>query len=1294
MLLSSAGVFLRTAKSLTNFYGVAIIEDVQPGYYQVRTSRIGYYTLNEDLKIPTTTEKHIMIHQDMVISPRLSLRGTDDMYRIVLTWGRQPKDLDSYLITPWPGSSDDPDCESGMVYYDGKRCQQGSEIIDLDVDATDMYGPETITMRGLQSETFAYYVHIYTNDVCWNKISANVKIYQASTGGLLHSIQQPDCSENGLGYDSSNCSRFWHVFDFDASTAKFKIYQNRLMSTVPTLPVKSIVNPNCSCTIKHEISSNDVISSAEKISTTAKNLMVDKLCVNEMKNIYDNATKKNIRLNPSDLVDRLAKFISGRIEEKRQLGMKLKSVIEKDYEEYKTVNEHRITNLKEIAPKQCCRYDGHTRYSTEFQRWVNTRSSCWSWPSEIKEIPDELVSAYDWTSSLETQMMENLHSGSQKGQLKWQYFADDTTGFFRKFPAALVGSSQCATKDERLQPWYIASILRPKNVVILFDISYSMTEDNKIIFARTAITPVLKGLLPTDFVNVIAFAESALLPGMTHSGVSDGTYSGCFNTQLVQANGQNLRDLKRFVQDVPLAFTKTSNYYNAISMALKLLTDIKNNRDTHLIFLAGSTDVSTEDISALLSRSNTTVSVYTYSLMGESVNSSSDAKKKRSVQRLKKMAQTTNGKFESITNYRELAFRMGRFYKNIRSQSTQDRGPRLSYPQFAERLGMYVTLGVPCYSKDESLIGVVGIDIVLSELLQNTVSFGPGELSYTFVIETNTGQALVHPQLPEPEEIQEDPVVIMISDMETSPGFSDVLSSMMKRETGSKTLRSERVLSRGDPNFNGYRGVTTDFTYSWKPVNNTNFAVCIVIASDELDTKEIVSHKPYPQPDLYHRYDFVKDLKVGSIIEDKPIAFLSNTSFPATLSRSNYFLSSSCFKDPYMFENTPETFDFVRHLSDYVDGLTDRPPTPSLVKGVLVDIRLTREIEKCWNRNPMRVLGSSAAWRYIATNSGAMRQYPGRQTYNNRYDPTTRPWYYAAKSYPGKVTFSVPYLDNGGAGVVVTTSQTISSDSMVRAVMGIDFKMIKIHEIVSDSGEICKMSSVFCMLIDPNGYVVYTKQFMSHPRIASERVHLAYKHPELLLDLMKKGIISTSLACNDLELGQTYTNYKITDTLPSGKVHGKLNCGAYTMVAVPNTNVYLVVLDGGDCPDSAIKCTSCSKKSCADGITKEGSLSAPICVPCLCSVPYSPCALHYYKSPNAAVACPSMRRSLAPPKIACKKPDTDSVFIRVPIRNPGLGSTTSPNSKHPSGTGAKLTSSLLSLWFVIVLSIWRLSEFL
>lgn len=68
---------------------------------------------------------------------------------------------------------------------------------------------------------------------------------------------------------------------------------------------------------------------------------------------------------------------------------------------------------------------------------------------------------------------------------------------------------------------------------------------------------------------------------------------------------------------------------------------------TQLIILAGSTDVSTEDIRALLSQSNATVSVYTYSLLDESAsNNSSSDNKERSIERLKEMARTSNGKFE------------------------------------------------------------------------------------------------------------------------------------------------------------------------------------------------------------------------------------------------------------------------------------------------------------------------------------------------------------------------------------------------------------------------------------------------------------------------------------------------------------------------------------------------------------------------------------------------------------------------------------------------------------------------
>ena len=90
-----------------------------------------------------------------------------------------------------------------QVFYNEGKCAHGSESISLDVDATNMHGPETITLTGVASETFIYYVHIYTNGVCWNQIDANVKLYQASTGGLLYNIDQPKCSQSKYMTDTT-----------------------------------------------------------------------------------------------------------------------------------------------------------------------------------------------------------------------------------------------------------------------------------------------------------------------------------------------------------------------------------------------------------------------------------------------------------------------------------------------------------------------------------------------------------------------------------------------------------------------------------------------------------------------------------------------------------------------------------------------------------------------------------------------------------------------------------------------------------------------------------------------------------------------------------------------------------------------------------------------------------------------------------------------------------------------------------------------------------------------------------
>lgn len=72
-----------------------------------------------------------------------------DGLRIVLSWGENPEDLDSHIA--YPGNH---------IYFAEK---EGTDA-DLDVDDTDSYGPETITLHKKRyGETYVYAVHDFTN---------------------------------------------------------------------------------------------------------------------------------------------------------------------------------------------------------------------------------------------------------------------------------------------------------------------------------------------------------------------------------------------------------------------------------------------------------------------------------------------------------------------------------------------------------------------------------------------------------------------------------------------------------------------------------------------------------------------------------------------------------------------------------------------------------------------------------------------------------------------------------------------------------------------------------------------------------------------------------------------------------------------------------------------------------------------------------------------------------------------------------------------------------------------------
>ena len=111
------------------------------------------------------------------ISPAMT--SLDGM-RVVLSWGEKPFDLDSHLIFP-----------GGHIYFDSKEGTDAS----LDVDDTDSYGSETVTISKKHfGESYIYAVQDYSNKGLPNSnyLSASkAKVFVYVGSSLVRSYSVP-----------------------------------------------------------------------------------------------------------------------------------------------------------------------------------------------------------------------------------------------------------------------------------------------------------------------------------------------------------------------------------------------------------------------------------------------------------------------------------------------------------------------------------------------------------------------------------------------------------------------------------------------------------------------------------------------------------------------------------------------------------------------------------------------------------------------------------------------------------------------------------------------------------------------------------------------------------------------------------------------------------------------------------------------------------------------------------------------------------------------------------------------
>lgn len=120
--------------------------DVEIGLHELAFSKDGYIgsTISTRMGADETPREVIC-----AMSPEIR------QYRIVLTWGSKPADLDAHLSGPHPRGG------SFHIWYRNRFLIEGTDFLDR--DDLNGYGPETITIYKPAQGEYLYSVHDYSN---------------------------------------------------------------------------------------------------------------------------------------------------------------------------------------------------------------------------------------------------------------------------------------------------------------------------------------------------------------------------------------------------------------------------------------------------------------------------------------------------------------------------------------------------------------------------------------------------------------------------------------------------------------------------------------------------------------------------------------------------------------------------------------------------------------------------------------------------------------------------------------------------------------------------------------------------------------------------------------------------------------------------------------------------------------------------------------------------------------------------------------------------------------------------
>uniref|UniRef100_A0A8C4H7A8 Calcium voltage-gated channel auxiliary subunit alpha2delta 3 n=1 Tax=Dicentrarchus labrax TaxID=13489 RepID=A0A8C4H7A8_DICLA len=369
---------------------------------------------------------------------------------------------------------------------------------------------------------------------------------------------------------------------------------------------------------------------------------------------------------------------------------------------------------------------------------VNLSLSVVQVPTNMYNKDSAIVNGVYWSEALNKVFVDNFE---RDPSLIWQYFGS-AKGFFRQYPGIKWKPDEhgVIAFDCRNRKWYIQAATSPKDVVILVDVSGSM-KGLRLTIARQTVSSILDTLGDDDFFNIIAYNEELHY------------VEPCLNGTLVQADVTN-KD--HFREHLDKLFAQGIGMLDiALTEAFNLLSDFnetgRGSECSQAIMLVTDGAVDTYDaIFAKYNWPDRKVRIFPYLIGRESAFADN----------LKWMACANKGYFTQISTLADVQENVMEYLHVLSRPKVIDQEHDTVWTEAyidstlddGQGPVLMTTVAMPVFStKNETrnrgiLLGVVGTDVPVSELLKTIPKYKLGIHGYAFAI-TNNGYILTHPDL-------------------------------------------------------------------------------------------------------------------------------------------------------------------------------------------------------------------------------------------------------------------------------------------------------------------------------------------------------------------------------------------------------------------------------------------------------------------------------------------------------------------------------------------------------------------